>query len=141
MKTERLDHVHLYVKDLEASKELYSRTLGTHFSDCPPDQDLGMRVSLSPLGLEIIEPTSPDSIVGRTIRSRGEGVAALSFKVPDIELAIADLQSQGLRLVGRVNYAHLKEAQFHPRDWHGVMLELCQYEDRHPVYYAARGLV
>jgi hypothetical protein len=68
-------------------------------------------------------------------------VAALSFKVPDIESAIAELQSQGIRLVGTVNYDHLKEAQFHPQDWHGVMLELCQYEERHPCYYAAKGLL
>lgn len=140
MKVERLDHIHIYVNDLEKAKGLFSRILGTNFSPTISEEK-GLKIlsSLSPLGIELIQPISPDSAVAKTIERRGEGLAGVSFKVADIEQAITELESQGLRLVGRVEEGNIKEAQFHPRDAFGVMLELCQYEEQHGAFLAARG--
>ena len=140
MKVEKLDHVHVYVKDLEKAKGFFSRLLSTNFSpDFAEEEDMKVRTSLTPLGLELIEPTSPDSAVAKIIERRGEGLAALSFKVTDIEQAIAELESQGLRLIAKVEFGNIKEAQFHPGDAHGVMLELCEYEEQHGAALAALG--
>jgi len=129
MKVERLDHIHIYVKDLEKAKDTFSRVLGTAFSPYLTVKDIQIRATLSPLGLELVESTSPDGVVAKAIQHGGEGLYALSFKVPDLEEAIKELQSMGMRLVGRVEVGNIKEAQFHPKDCNGVMIELCQYQE------------
>lgn len=129
MKAERLDHIHIYVKDIEKAKKTFSKALGTTFSPVILPKDLPIKSVMSPIGLELIEPIDSNNAVGKALERGGEGIYGLSFKVPDIEEGIKALQAQGMRLVGRVNEGRIKEAQFHPRDAHGVMIELCEYED------------
>ncbi len=140
MKAERLDHIHIYVKDLEKAKDTFSRILGTTFSPNIEVEDMQIRSALSPLGVELIESASPDGVVAKAIERRGEGLYALSFKVPDIEEAVNELQSMGLRLVGRVEEGNIREAQFHPKDCHGVMIELCQYQEHSGAAIAVLGV-
>ena len=139
MKVERLDHIHIFVKDIKKAKGLFSRILGTNFSLTIVEENLKLQFALSPLGIELIEPTSRDSGVAKTLERRGEGLAGISFKVANIEQAITELQSQGLRLVGKSETGSVKEAQFHPADACGVMLELCQYEEQHSAALPALG--
>jgi len=131
MKVERIDHIHIFVKDLDKAIQLLEGALGTKFSEPHVLKDLDARATLDPLGLELIEGRSPDGAVARFIERRGEGLAAISLKVPDIEEAIAHLESRGVRLVRRIESGKLKEAQFHPKDTFGVMIELCEYELEH----------
>lgn len=137
MKVEKLDHVHIFVKNLNEASRFFSNLLGTRFSAAIKVEEGKLRSVLSPLGLEIIESTSPDGVVAKLIEHRGEGLYALSFKVPDIEQGIAYLQSQGMRLVSRLGAGKVKEAQFHPKDSYGIMIELCEYEEEHGAAVAA----
>jgi len=45
----------------------------------------------------------------------------------------------GIRLVRRIESGKIKEAQFHPKDTFGVMLELCEYELEHGAHIAAKS--
>lgn len=131
MKVEKVDHVHIFVKDLDKAIKFLEGALGTKFSEPHCPENLDARTTLDPLGLELIEGVSPDSAVAKFIERRGEGLAAISLKVPDIEEAIAHLESRGVRLMRRIESGRLKEAQFHPKDTFGVMIELCEYELEH----------
>ena len=51
----------------------------------------------------------------------------LVLNVPDLDEAIADMESQGIRLVGREDRPKERVASFHPKDLCGVMIEL--FED------------
>ena len=140
MKVERLDHVHIYVKDIDKAIAFFSEVLETKFSDfiVMAEEGSKLKATLEPLGLEIIQPTSPDSPVARSIERHGEGLAAISLKVPDIEQATAELEARGLKVVGRMKLGGLKEVQFHPKDAFGVMIELAEYEDEHGTVQAMR---
>ncbi len=131
MKVEKIDHIHIYVKDLGAATSLFSRIMGTTFSAPITLDKFGLRSTLEPLGLELIGATTPEGPVGRAIAKKGEGLAAISLKVPDIEEAKKELLAMGLRLVSELETGGLKEAQFHPADAHGVMIELCEYDEVH----------
>jgi len=138
LKVEKLDHVHIFVNDMEKAKELFSRILGTNFSPTLSEEEvLKIESSLSPLGIELIASAFPDSAVSKTIEHRGEGLAGISFKVSDLEQATMELESQGLRPIGNIEMGNIKEVQFHPADTCGVLLELCQYEEQHGAYLAA----
>ena len=136
MKVEKIDHVHIFVKDLDKATKLFEEILGTKFAKPHSIEDMDIRFTLDPTGLEIVEGISENSPVTKAIERRGEGLAAISLKVPDIEQAITHLTSLGIRLLERIESGKIKEAQFHPKDTFGVMLELCEYEPEHGAYIA-----
>ncbi len=141
MKVEKIDHIHIAVKDLERATNFFSQVLGSKFSDTivVPQEHLISRVDN--LGIEIVESTSSQGSIARFIERRGEGLHAISVKVPDIMEAIAELKSRGIRQVGWVEVGKVREAQFHPKDSFGVMLELCEYQAVNPGAMAALGRV
>ena len=137
MKVERLDHVHIYVKDLDKAAKFFGALLESRVSDPPMIEPKdGVKTVLLPVGIELISSMTPDGPVARAIEAGGEGLKAISLKVPDIEVAIEEMKSKGIRQVGRVKIGRLQEAQFHPKDTFGVMLELCEHDLDHPAYIA-----
>ena len=50
--------------------------------------------------------------------------------------AMEEMKSRGIRQVGWANVGKLKEAQFHPKDAFGVMIELCEHDVDHTAYIA-----
>lgn len=131
MKVERIDHVHIAVKDLDKACKFFEDALGVEFSKDIFAPTVNTRSRMDPLGLEIVESTSPDGVIAKFIDKRGEGVQCVSFKVSDLDSAVNELLAKGVRLVGRVEVGNVREAQFYPKDSHGVMIELIEYKDIH----------
>lgn len=78
MKAEKLDRVHIAVKDLDKATKFFAEILGTTFSETPTvAEDVGARVKFSPLGLEIVESTTPEGTFAKFIERRGEGMFSL----------------------------------------------------------------
>jgi hypothetical protein len=50
----------------------------------------------------------------------------LVLNVPEIDGAIADMESNGVRLVGREDRPTARVASFHPKELCGVMVELME---------------
>ncbi|MBI4285660.1 MAG: VOC family protein [Chloroflexi bacterium] len=140
MGVERLDHIHIYVKDLPGAMKLFSAILGTKFSKVINNPEpLAFDGTLDPLGVELIAATSPTSHIAKSIEKRGEGLSAISLKVTDIEETTRKLEGLGLRVVGRLEKGGLKEVHFHPKDAYGVQIELCQYDDVHGAIVVAES--
>ena len=68
-----------------------------------------------------------DGFVSRFLETRGEGVHHVTYRVQDIEAQVDRLRRAGVRLT-LVNLAneHWKEAFLHPRDAHGVLIQLAE---------------
>ena len=72
--------------------------------DTPPAQvqelaDQGVRATLIQVGqtrLELLEPMTPESAVGRFIERRGEGLHHLALNVSDIGGKLRTLENRGL---------------------------------------------
>ena len=126
---EKLDHVHIYVKDAEKAIQFFENSLGVKFGPVYAWEEWALKDCYAPPGLLLIQPTSPNDAMAaaKFIEDKGEGLAAISLKVPDIEAAIAELQSKGLRLKEKVEVGNVKEAMFHTEDCFGVEIELCEY--------------
>lgn len=136
MKVEKLDHVHVYVKDLEKAIKLYEDILGEKASGFMIEQKDHVKCVIFPCGVELISSLTPDGPVARAIAAGGEGLKAISFKVTDIDKAKEDLKSKGLRMVGEVAPGKLREILFHPKDACGVMIEINQQQMPHHAYLA-----
>ncbi len=137
MKIQRIDHIEIAVRDLDKATAFFAELLGTQFSPEVVVEQHGLKSAFSPLGLEVFAPTTEDSWVQRLIAKRGEGLFAISFKVDDLEDGIRYFEKCGLQVVARLTTGQLTEAEFHPKDSFGVLIELCEYPDRSATYDAA----
>ena len=80
--------------------------------------------------IELLEPLTPDSPIGRFLEKRGEGVQQIAVKTTDIVSTIYQLQSMGIRMINDVpvNGANRTKIAFvHPSSTGGVLVELVEH--------------
>lgn len=127
MKTKRIDHVGIVVRDLDAAVATYARNFGfvadsTRGGDVPA---LGIRNTFMPVGesdLEFIQATSSEGPVAQFAAERGEGTFMLSLEVEDIDGAVEHLRAAGARVGNPTNGV----AFVSMKSTHGVNLQLVQ---------------
>ncbi len=79
-----------------------------------------------------MESTAPDGPIAKYLEKRGEGIQHIAFRVENIEEALAELKEKGIRLIDekpRIGAGGAKIAFLHPKDTHGVLIELSERED------------
>ncbi len=128
----QLDHIGIAVKDMEEARRRFSDILEVEFSSPETLPEQGVAVSMADVGgvwIELLEPLSPDSSVGRFIASKGEGLHHLAFLTPDLGGALQKLANQGIELVDEQPRpgAHGTSIAFiHPRSTARVLTELVE---------------
>jgi len=126
-----LDHLGIAVKSLAAAKAIYEK-LGLTVSPEENVEQENVRLVMVPIGetrLELLEPTSDDSVIGRFIAKRGEGLHHISLRVPELNAAVQRLKSEGVRLVSneiKVGAGGHRYIFLHPSSTGGVLLELVE---------------
>ena len=135
MKVERIDHIHVYVKNLETAVKSFSDLLGSRFVG--PTQHPVCRVAFDNLGFELVEPT-PEHPMAKALEERGEGAHCIGVKVPNIDEAVAELEAKGIKILfrgirGRID---VEVAHTDPKALHGVCIELVQYQDTQGALWA-----
>ena len=130
MKITRFDHISIAVRDLEEAISTFSRLFNLKAKDRRKVKVMGMENAFIPLGdaaIELIEPLddldSPDH-VRHTLDRRGEGVMNLCLTVENLEEAISHLKGCSVRVVESTDANGDKIAFVHPKDVHGVLVEL-----------------
>jgi methylmalonyl-CoA/ethylmalonyl-CoA epimerase len=81
--------------------------------------------------IELLEPLSPETPVGKFLQKRGPGIHHLAIRVTDIHASLAHLKEQGICLIDenpRVGAGGRLVAFVHPSSAGGVLLELVQPE-------------
>lgn len=126
-----LDHLGIAVKSLKASKAIYEK-LGLPISaeeEVPAEK---VRLVMVPVGdtrLELLEPTSDDSVIAKFIAKRGEGLHHVCLRVPDLAAAVRKLKDDGVRLISddiKTGAGGHKYVFIHPSSAGGVLLELAE---------------
>jgi methylmalonyl-CoA/ethylmalonyl-CoA epimerase len=67
--------------------------------------------------------------VAKFIEARGEGVQHIALRVDDLDSALEELKAKGVRLIDekpRIGAGGARIAFIHPKETHGVLLELCE---------------
>jgi methylmalonyl-CoA/ethylmalonyl-CoA epimerase len=128
----KIDHLGIAVTSLDEGLALWRDLLGLEPAGVETVAEQGVRTAFLNVGdtrLELIEPTGPDTPVGRFLSKRGPGFHHVCFLVEDLEAAIRELESQGMRLVDREprdGAQGSKVAFLHPGSTGGVLVELKQ---------------
>jgi methylmalonyl-CoA epimerase len=123
MKVEKIDHVAILVKDLEKAGKFFADLLDTEFAGPNEIKELDIRNLMSPEGIELVTPLTPDGPTARTLAQRGEGVTLISLEVPNVVEATGEMKAKGVRQVGGIG---TRVALFHPKDLYGVLVELIE---------------
>ncbi len=137
----RIDHVGIACRDLEASIAHYTSTfgltvLGRETNDVQGVHEAMLYVADGPGGfscVQLLEPTRPNSPVGKFLESRGEGVHHIAYGVDDITAAMDSLRDSGARVLDatpRHGFGGSEIAFIHPTSVGGVLTELVQAAQR-----------
>ena len=126
-----IDHVGVAVNDIRGALEFFSENFGAPDAEVVELDDQAVRACLIEIGqtrLELLEPLTPESAVGRFIERRGEGLHHLALNVDDIAGKLKILSANGLSLIdseprhglsGTIGFVH-------PRSVFGVLTELVE---------------
>ena len=127
-----VNHIGIATPSLDDSVELWSK-LGFTPSEDNINEDQGVKIRyLKGSGntrIELLEPLSGESPVGRFISTRGPGVQQIAIDVEDIESMISELVGIGVRMVSEVPVIGsdgLRIAFVHPSSAGGVLIELVE---------------
>lgn len=134
---ESIDRIAIAVKDLDKAVGFFSDLLDIDFFIFPIKEGMGMRGAYSASGLELIAPTGPDTMLGKFIEKRGEGLWSIILKVKDMDEAIRQFEEKGLTRTGDVTFGKMREVGFHPKGAFGVEITLAEYPAEHPATVAA----
>lgn len=127
----KLDHVAIAVHDIVKAAPVFVEAFGGRFLFAADNSEQGFRFAqfALPLGgkIELVAPLSPNGFVARFLERRGEGVHHVTLKTEDIHRALAELDRAGLRvMMVSTDRKEWKEAFVHPRDAHGVLIQVAQ---------------
>jgi methylmalonyl-CoA/ethylmalonyl-CoA epimerase len=132
MKVTRFDHLTIAVRDLDAAIETFTRCFNLKAKDRRRVKHLGIENVFLPFGdgaLELAAPLKDSEAadhVGRFLERRGEGMMNLCLTVEDVDASINHLKKCGVRVLEHKDADGDKIAMVHPRDMHGVMIEIRQ---------------
>jgi methylmalonyl-CoA/ethylmalonyl-CoA epimerase len=133
----RIDHVGIACRDLEAKIAFYQSAFGLTVASIEVNESQGVREAMLQVAegeagasyIQLLEPTGPDTPVGRFLDRRGEGVHHVGYGVVNITAALAAIGASGVRLIDeRPGHGSMGAsiAFLHPADIGGVLTELVQ---------------
>jgi methylmalonyl-CoA epimerase len=127
----KIDHLGIAVKSLDESLQFYRDQLGLEVSLRETVEQEKVNVAMLPLGeprIELLEPTQPDSVIGKFLEKRGEGLHHIAIRVPDLNASVERLRASGARLLNepRTGAGGHLYVFVHPSSTGGVLIELIQ---------------
>src|ERR1051326_9167353 len=96
----KIDHLGIAVRSLDTALEFYRDQLGLEVSLRETVAAEKVNVAMLPLGqprIELLEATERDSVIGKFVDKRGEGLHHVAIQVPDLNAAVERLKSKGAR--------------------------------------------
>lgn len=129
---QRIDHVGYAVEDLEEAVAYHRRLYGAEVVHRERMEADGVNEALLAVGesfIQLLEPTRPDSPVGRFLERNGPGVHHVGYGVADVDATFRQLQALGVRLVDdhpRPGSRGCTVAFLHPKAAMGVLIELVE---------------
>jgi methylmalonyl-CoA epimerase len=125
----KIHHIGIAVHSLEDSLKFYRDTLGLHVHAQDTVQDQGVTAALLTIGeseIELLQPLSPDSPVGKYLERKGEGLHHICFETPDVDAELEEIKGKGVPVVDEKPRKGLAGmiCFLHPKASRGVLVEL-----------------
>jgi methylmalonyl-CoA/ethylmalonyl-CoA epimerase len=128
----KISHIGIAVTSIEEATPFYRDVLGMEFEGSEVVAEQKVKVAFFVVGesrIELLEPTADDSPVAKFLEKNGPGIHHVAYEVADLELRLAQLKVEGVRLIDespRTGAHNARIAFMHPKVSGGVLTELCQ---------------
>jgi LAO/AO transport system kinase len=127
----RLDHLGIAVQSIAKARGFYEM-LGLHVSHEETVEYEKVKTAMLPLAetrIELLEPTEEESVIGRFLAKRGEGLHHIALRVEGIDEVFRKLKAESIRLASdevRVGAGGHRYFFVHPASTGGVLVELVE---------------
>lgn len=136
----QIDHLGIAVHSLDEAIPLYRDLMGLTLEGTETVPDGMSRVAFFKCGevsIELLEPTGPDTPIGKFLAKRGEGFHHVCLRVDNIEEAREKMAAGGLQLIDkepRPGAHNTMVSFFHPKSTRGLLIEIASHqgEYHHP---------
>jgi methylmalonyl-CoA epimerase len=127
-----IDHVGVAVSDLDRAIALYEGIFGMPLVHRETVEDQGVEAVLLDVGdghVELLSPLGPETVIGKFVEKRGEGLHHVAYRVDDIDAVLAELKGADVALIdseARIGIRGSRVAFLHPKSTGGVLTELVE---------------
>jgi methylmalonyl-CoA/ethylmalonyl-CoA epimerase len=127
-----IDHVGIAVGNLDEAIATYEKILNKKLDKTEKVESEKVETAFFSTGeskIELLGPTDPTSVIQKFVDKKGEGIHHVAFEVEDIHAEMERLKGEGFTLLNEQpkQGADNKLVAFvHPKNNHGVLVELCQ---------------
>ena len=126
---EKIHHIGIAVHSLDEALKFYRDTLELHVHAEAQIEDQGVKAALLTIGqseIELLQPLSADSPVGKFLERKGEGLHHICFQTPNVDAELAELKQKGVELVDQQPRRGIAGmiCFLHPKASKGVLVEL-----------------
>jgi methylmalonyl-CoA epimerase len=132
-----IDHIGVAVEDIDAALALYRDALQMPLVHRETVESQGVDAVLLDVGdghIELLQPLSADSAVGKFLARRGPGLHHVAYRVESVADTLEALRATGLRLIDERPRTGIRGSQVafvHPASTGGVLTEIVQPADGH----------
>jgi methylmalonyl-CoA epimerase len=126
-----IDHLGIAVRSIAEARKFYE-LLGLELVHEEVVEQEGVRTAMIPAGdsrIELLEPLSAETPVGKFLAKNGEGLHHVAFHVDDISQTFEKMKQEGVRLasadiqIGAGGHFYFF---VHPASSSGTLIEICQ---------------
>lgn len=127
-----IDHIGIAVRELDATLAEYYRQYRVEPMHREVVESQGVEEAMIAVGgshIQLLQPLSEESPVGKFIASRGEGLHHVAYAVADLDAALEHLRGEDVRLIDeepRIGGGGSRIAFVHPRSLAGTLIELVE---------------
>src|ERR1700722_2651744 len=127
-----IDHVGVAVPSIDAALAFYQDALQMELVHRETIVDQGVKAALLDVGdshVELIEPLSPDSSVGRFLDKNGAGLHHVAYRVQSLDETLKACVAAGIRLIDEQPRTGIRESRvafLPPASTGGVLTEIVQ---------------
>jgi methylmalonyl-CoA/ethylmalonyl-CoA epimerase len=128
---ESVEEVVLAVENQDEVVALFEDLFGLEFKDSWTVPADSMSVRCAHIGdtmFHIVSSVAPDAVIAEFLKSRGEGIHHIAFRVRDMDEMVTRLRQRGVRLVPEepvsLGPSGASYIFIHPQSVHGVLIEL-----------------
>lgn len=136
MNLSHIEHIGIAVKSLEEAIPFWEEKLGLKCYNIEEVKEQKVKTAFFQIGqskIELLESTDPEGPIGKFIEKKGEGIHHLAIAVKNIQQNLTELATKEVQLIDktpRKGAEGLDIAFLHPKSTHGVLLELCENNNR-----------
>ena len=127
-----IDHIGVAVESIDETLAIYRDALGMPLVHRETVTEQGVDAALLDVGdchVELLQPLSPDTAVGKFLARRGPGLHHVAYRVEDIDATLQELAGAGMRLIDeqpRRGIRNSRVAFVHPGSTGSVLTEIVQ---------------